>query len=80
MPTLPSRPHSALVTVCLAVPLVLPLLAVVVLSAPAWLTWPFLPAERQRTVLRVLDRLVHWTRAAVPDQGAAAGRAPVEER
>ncbi|RAJ29838.1 hypothetical protein K353_06542 [Kitasatospora sp. SolWspMP-SS2h] len=56
MPVWLSRP--ALVSL-----LALPLLAVVLLSAPAWLTWPFLPAPRQRVVLAVLDRLVQWTRA-----------------
>lgn len=46
----------------LVVLFVLPLLAVVVLSAPAWLAWPFLSSQRQRTVLEVLDRLVQWAR------------------
>jgi hypothetical protein len=49
--------------------LLLPLLAVVLLSAPAWLTWPFLPSQRQEIVLAVLDRLVQWTQAAMPRAG-----------
>ena len=53
----------------------LPLLAVVLLSAPAWLTWPFLPSRRQEVVLAVLDRLVQWTRVAVPRGDSTAKRA-----
>ncbi len=53
---------------------VLPLLAVVLLSTPAWLTWPFLPSGRQKTVLEVLDRLVQWTRAAMPRLSGTATR------
>lgn len=56
----------------------LPLLAVVLLSAPAWLTWPFLPPGRQDVVLAVLDRLVQWTRVAVPLTRGTATRAVVE--
>lgn len=56
---------------------VLPLLAVVLLSTPAWLTWPFLPSGRQKVVLEVLDRLVHWTRVTVPRAPVtAAGDSP----
>ncbi|MFE5586076.1 hypothetical protein [Kitasatospora sp. NPDC056531] len=57
---------------------VLPLLAVVLLSTPAWLTWPFLPARRQEVVLAVLDRLVRWTRVAVPRAGGTAEQAVVK--
>jgi hypothetical protein len=42
--------------------LAIPLLAVVLLSAPAWLMWPFLPAERRTTVLEFLDRLIEWVK------------------
>ncbi|MFJ2582943.1 hypothetical protein [Kitasatospora aureofaciens] len=56
----------------------LPLLAVVLLSAPAWLTWPFLPSGRQEVVLAVLDRLVQWTRVAVPRVGGTATQAMVK--
>lgn len=56
----------------------LPLLAVVLLSAPAWLTWPFLPSGRQEVVLAVLDRLVQWTRVAVPRGGGTGDRAMVK--
>ncbi|MFE6777527.1 hypothetical protein [Streptomyces sp. NPDC057702] len=50
---------------------VLPLLTVVLLSTPAWLSWPFLPVARQRIVLEVIDRLVQWTRAVMGQQVAA---------
>ena len=40
--------------------LVVPLIVVVVLSAPAWITWPFLPTERREAVLQFLDRLILW--------------------
>jgi hypothetical protein len=56
----------------------LPVLAVVLLSAPAWLTWPFLPPGRQDVVLAVLDRLVQWTRVAVPRVGGTADKAMVK--
>jgi hypothetical protein len=39
----------------------LPVLVVVVLSAPAWLTWPFLPEPRQRVVLDMVKALADWT-------------------
>ncbi|MFS4096452.1 hypothetical protein [Streptomyces sp. AF1A] len=71
MPVWLSRP--ALVVLC-----ALPLLAVVLLSAPAWLTWPFLPAGRQEVVLAVLDRLVQWARAAVSHADGGTERAMVE--
>ncbi|WEV26711.1 hypothetical protein OYE22_17035 [Streptomyces sp. 71268] len=53
---------------------VLPLLTVVLLSAPAWLTWPFLPAGRQRVVLEVIDRLVRWTRTVMTHHTAPTPR------
>jgi hypothetical protein len=41
---------------------VLPVLVIVILSAPAWLTWPFLPADRQQVVLDMVKELAAWTR------------------
>src|SRR5215470_13778011 len=43
-------------------PRVIPRLAVVVLSALGWLTWPFLDADRRTAVHRFLNRLVEWAR------------------
>lgn len=45
--------------------LVVPLLLVVLLSAPAWLVWPFLASDRRTAVLEFLDRLVEWVKALV---------------
>ncbi|MFE0107293.1 hypothetical protein [Streptomyces sp. NPDC059009] len=39
----------------------LPVLLVVILSTPAWLVWPFLPAARQKVVLEMVRELVVWT-------------------
>ncbi|WP_338704043.1 hypothetical protein V2W30_39805 (plasmid) [Streptomyces sp. Q6] len=39
----------------------LPVLLDVVLSTPAWLVWPFLPAERQKVVLEMVRELINWT-------------------
>jgi hypothetical protein len=43
--------------------LVIPLLVLVVLSTPAWLSWPFLNSDRRSAVLAFLDRLVEWVKA-----------------
>ncbi|WP_182903539.1 hypothetical protein [Microbispora sp. H10830] len=41
----------------------LPLLCVVLLSFPAWVSWPFLPTDRRQTVLSFVDRLTKWAKA-----------------
>ncbi len=41
----------------------LPVLLVVVLSAPAWLTRPFLAQARQQVVLAMVKTLADWTRS-----------------
>ena len=46
----------------IAASLILPLLLLVLLSAPAWLVWPFLPVDRRKTVLQFLDHLLEWVR------------------
>lgn len=43
----------------------LPLLCVVVLSAPAWASWPFLPEQKQQTVLSFVKQLTQWVKAIV---------------
>jgi hypothetical protein len=55
--------------------LVVPLVVVVLLSAPAWLMWPFLPAERRTTVLEFLDRLIEWSKVLAGITGAATATA-----
>lgn len=49
---------------------ILPVLVIVVLSAPAWIAWPFLPEPRQRIVLEMVKELAAWTRG---DSGSAGG-------
>lgn len=43
--------------------LALPLLCIVLLSFPAWVSWPFLPTDRRQTVLSFVDRLTKWAKA-----------------
>lgn len=45
----------------------LPILIVVLLSAPAWMTWPFLTERRQRIVLEMVRTLSDWTLTASSD-------------
>jgi hypothetical protein len=40
--------------------LVLPLLLIVVLSAPAFLSWPFLSEKRRASVLELVRLLIGW--------------------
>lgn len=40
----------------------IPVTLVVLLSAPAWLTWPFLGKERRDSVLSMVKELAEWTR------------------
>lgn len=42
---------------------ILPLIIVVVLLAPAWLFWIFLPDERQKRVIDLMKQLIEWTKA-----------------
>jgi hypothetical protein len=37
--------------------------ALVLLSVPTWITWPFLGTERRTTVLEFVDRIVELTKA-----------------
>ncbi|MFF4802335.1 hypothetical protein ACFY1U_28685 [Streptomyces sp. NPDC001351] len=43
--------------------LILPLIIVVVLLAPCWLSWVFLPESRQKRVIDLVKQLVEWTKA-----------------
>jgi hypothetical protein len=40
-----------------------PVTIVVILSAPAWLTRPFLPEAKQKIVLQMVEALARWTRS-----------------
>jgi len=56
-------PQSGWQRVAIAAILVIPLLTLVLLSVPAWITWPFLGTERRNTVLEFVDRIVELTKA-----------------
>jgi len=43
--------------------LVLPLLVLILLAVPAWITLPFLGTERRTTVLEFVDRIADWAKA-----------------
>jgi len=47
----------------LAAILVLPMLVLVLLSMPAWITFPFLAAGRRKAVLQFVDRIAEWAKA-----------------
>lgn len=49
--------------VAVAAILVIPLLALILLSLPAWITWPFLSTERRTTVLQFVDRIIELAKA-----------------
>lgn len=49
--------------VAVAAILVLPLLVLILLSLPAWITWPFMGTERRTTVLEFVDRIADWAKA-----------------
>ena len=53
-------PSSRWQRAVIAAILIIPLVVVVLLSAPAWILWPFLDAERRTAVLGFLDRLIEW--------------------
>jgi hypothetical protein len=40
----------------------LPVLIFVILSAPAWIVWPWLDASRRDSVHRMVEQLTEWTR------------------
>ncbi|MFG2919717.1 hypothetical protein ACGF0D_43475 [Kitasatospora sp. NPDC048298] len=48
------------------------MVVVVVLSAPAWICWPFLPERRQQVVLEMVRALADWTRGTVQPEEIAA--------
>jgi hypothetical protein len=54
----PSKPPGLVIALTFV-----PISLMVLLSAPAWLCWPFLNEQRRSTVLQLLDRLIEWTRA-----------------
>ncbi|MER8009649.1 hypothetical protein [Streptomyces sp. NPDC094149] len=63
MPSLPPLPPGAAKALLVAVRM-LPLLVIVCLSAPAWVSWPFLSAPRQQVVLDMVKALGAWVGVA----------------
>jgi len=66
--------QRAVITALLVIPLVL----VVLLTAPAWLVMPFLSESRRNSVLDLLDRLIDWIKAihgSGPPPAVGQGRA-----
>jgi hypothetical protein len=49
-------PPSSIGAVVRTVPVTL----IVILSFPAWLTWPFLSEERRKSVVQMVDALTRW--------------------
>ena len=49
--------------VAVAAILVIPLLALILLSLPAWITWPILSTEQLQTVLQFVDRIIELAKA-----------------
>ncbi|MFE7674256.1 hypothetical protein ACWEJ7_13890 [Streptomyces albidoflavus] len=41
---------------------ILPLLLFVLLSAPAWVCWPFMSERRQGVMIEVVQKMIDWTR------------------
>lgn len=49
----------------LVAPRLIPVTLVVIFSAPAWITWPFLSRERRTSVLDMVKALTQWTNAEI---------------
>jgi hypothetical protein len=45
--------------------LVIPLLLLLALSAPGWLAFPFLPPDRQNSMLELVRLALDWIKTAV---------------
>ncbi|MFF9673717.1 hypothetical protein ACF1GS_18790 [Streptomyces eurythermus] len=50
---------------------ILPLIIVVVLLAPAWTFWIFLPEGRQKRVIDLMKQLIEWTKATRDETSSA---------
>jgi hypothetical protein len=66
-------PPSRWQRVAITALLVLPLLLVVLLSAPAWLVLPFLSEPRRKAVIEYLKTLIDWIKeiTKIPAEPAA---------
>ena len=45
-----------------------PVTIIVILSFPAWLTWPFLSKERRGSVVEMVQALGRWAIGVAPDR------------
>jgi len=59
-----------------------PVVLIVILSFPAWLTWPFLSEERRKSVLQMVHALGQWAMGDSSDEhdgdDQIAGRHSIE--
>jgi hypothetical protein len=53
--------------------LILPILVIVLLSVPVWMSWPWLHAERRADVLALVEKLTACLRAFVRADRIASG-------
>ncbi|MBG0814716.1 hypothetical protein [Planomonospora sp. ID82291] len=53
--------------------LILPILVIVLLSVPVWMSWPWLQAERRADVLALVEKLTACLRAFVRADRLASG-------
>ncbi|OWA16317.1 hypothetical protein B9W68_08570 [Streptomyces sp. CS227] len=55
-------PTPGALKIFLPVVSILPLLLFVLLSAPAWVCWPFMSERRQGVMIEVVQKMIDWTR------------------
>jgi hypothetical protein len=63
--------------VAVAACLVIPLVLVVLLMAPAWLSWPFLSDSRRKDVLALVGWFVNWISILA---GSTSPAVPADDR
>ena len=70
-------PHFGWQRVAVATLLVTPLILLVILMTPAWLTWPFLSGERRQDVRGLIGQFVDWIRTVAKGASASHGRSKI---
>jgi hypothetical protein len=58
----------------------LPVLLLVILSAPAWIVWPLLSAERRESVHLMVQQLASWTRDILSETTPPSAAEASEQR
>jgi len=71
-------PSAGWQRVALAICLVIPLVLVVVLMTPAWMSWPYLSDNRRKDVLAVVGRFVDWIKVLAG--GSTPPAVPTDDR